>query len=449
MKKRTLSAVFLILSLSASLFAQEPPSFEEIAAKASLEKGKRPVILIPGILGSELVNRVSGEKVWFSLRRSKDDDLKLPIAASLSRNRDNLVPGDVLRSIRFLFATQDFYGDMVKSLTKYGQYTEASIESPPKDLTDKFFVFPYDWRRDNVETARLLVTKLAALRKASGQKNIKFDIVAHSMGGLVARYAAMYGNRDLPSRNPRPDWAGSVYFERIFMFGTPNEGSADSLQVLLEGFGAISGVNLPFVRDLSPLEVFTMPSVFQLLPRYGSTLFYDEDLKPIEVDIYDYRTWEKYRWSIYSEDAVFKTFTEAELARSEIYLEDVLERAKKFHTALSAPGKGPVKLFTFASDCVSTLDSYVLYKNKDGTKWQILTRPSGFTNSKGEKVSAKRVREIMLKAGDGRVPMRSVNSLSGQNTAYYVCEKHDSLLSNSILQRQLMSNLLAMESQNY
>lgn len=327
-------------------------------------------------------------------------------------------------------------------MTKYGGYTEVSFATPPSSLEDKLFVFPYDWRRDNVETARLLIQKMEALRRATGQKNIKFDIVAHSMGGLIARYAAMYGNRDLPKKNPRPNWAGSNLIERIFMFGTPNEGSADSFQVLLEGYGAIQGVNLPFVRDLSPLEVFTMPALFQLLPKEGSPLFYDENLAPLSVDLYDYRTWEKYKWSIYGENGVYKTFTEAELARSEIYLEDVLERAREFQRALNAPGNGNVKLFSFGSDCVATLDGYVLVKDKDGKKWRTLTRPTGFTNSRGEKVSAERVRDVMLKAGDGRVAMRSVSGLAGQNTSYYVCEKHDSLLSNAILQRQLMTNLV-------
>ncbi len=80
-----------------------------------------------------------------------------------------------------------------------GGYTEESIDDPTDSLKDKFFVFPYDWRRDNVETARILVQKLEALKRKTGEKDIKFDIVAHSMGGLIARYAAMYGNKDLIS----------------------------------------------------------------------------------------------------------------------------------------------------------------------------------------------------------------------------------------------------------
>ena len=33
---------------------------------------------------------------------------------------------------------------------------------------------------------------------------VKFDIVAHSMGGIVARYAMMYGGADLPADGSLP-----------------------------------------------------------------------------------------------------------------------------------------------------------------------------------------------------------------------------------------------------
>jgi outer membrane protein assembly factor BamB len=51
------------------------------------------------------------------------------------------------------------------------------------DLT--LFQFPYDWHVDNTETAHLLAQKIAAIRAQTGAS--KVDIVAHSMGGLVAR----------------------------------------------------------------------------------------------------------------------------------------------------------------------------------------------------------------------------------------------------------------------
>ena len=183
MRKKASGILFLVLMLATGIFAQNPPGFEAIASKQG--NGKRPVILIPGLLGSELVNKYSKEKVWFNPRRSKDDDLKLPISGRLLKNKDNLVPGGILRSIKFLFSSQDFYGKFLDTIAKFG-YTETSFKDKPESLKDRFFVFTYDWRLDNVENARLLVRKLKALKEATGEQDIKFDVVAHSMGGLIA-----------------------------------------------------------------------------------------------------------------------------------------------------------------------------------------------------------------------------------------------------------------------
>ena len=113
-----------------------------------------------------------------------------------------------------------------------------------------------------LKNARLLIRKMRAFKKKTKRPNLKFNVLAHSMGGLITRYAAMYGDRDLPRGRPKPNWAGNRYFNKVFLFGTPNKGAADSLQTLLEGFGAIRNINLPFVRDLTAIEVFTMPSLF-------------------------------------------------------------------------------------------------------------------------------------------------------------------------------------------
>ena len=50
------------------------------------------------------------------------------------------------------------------------------------------------------------------------------------MGGLIARYAAMYGDADLPADDVslKPTWAGAADINKIIMLGVPNEGSADA-----------------------------------------------------------------------------------------------------------------------------------------------------------------------------------------------------------------------------
>lgn len=155
-----------------------------IPARAEPE---RPLIIIPGIVGSELSNEVS-EVIWgrvSSLRPSNFSALNLlpeegaPVA---------LTPTDALRSVPLLFGTINVgvYSEIIDFLKGetsifdtaarreiLGEYTEG------EDL----FVFAYDWRRSNFANAVLLNSFVA--------KNIPeaqdFDIVAHSMGGLLTR----------------------------------------------------------------------------------------------------------------------------------------------------------------------------------------------------------------------------------------------------------------------
>ncbi|HEX9961267.1 MAG TPA: hypothetical protein VGB00_10065, partial [Pyrinomonadaceae bacterium] len=287
-----LSSIVLIFAQPATAQNTEPKTAPTPAATT----GKLPVIIIPGLVGSELVNRETGEGVWFHLQRAKKDDLRLPVSPNIARNRDNLVHGDILRNVKlvkFLPETQ-IYERLIEALKADG-YTEAKWDAPA--ATDVFYVFPYDWRRDNVETARILTQKIQSLKIRSKQPNLKFNVIAHSMGGLIARYAAMYGNMDLPAGTRRivPNWSGARHFNKIFLVGTPNEGSLPSLNSLINGFSFLGGgLNLPFIQNLTRFDIFTIPSIYQLLPQAGTLRAFDENLKPVEVDIYNPATWEKY-----------------------------------------------------------------------------------------------------------------------------------------------------------
>src|SRR5688500_12968801 len=178
---------------------------QEVPAASAIRKGKAPIIIIPGLTGSELINSKTGEVAWFKVRRAKDDDIRLPISPNLARNRDNLVPRDIIRSVQFIrfLPETEIYERLIDALEKRGGYKEGKLDAPPKDgFEDTFYVFPYDWRRDNVENARLLGRKIEALKTALGRPDLKFNIIAHCMGGLVARFFALYGARALPSTVP-------------------------------------------------------------------------------------------------------------------------------------------------------------------------------------------------------------------------------------------------------
>ena len=428
------------------------------AASCALAQGKTPVILIPGLTGSELFNSRTGQKVWYKTRRVRTDDLRLPIGQNLAANRDSLVPGDILRDVKAgPLPRTDIYGGFIAAMQTLGGYREARWDAPPpRGYENAIYVFPYDWRRDNVENARLLIRKIETLKRRLGRPNLKFNIVGHSMGGLIARYAAMYGDADIPAGDaaPTPTWAGARHMDKLIIMGTPNEGSPLSLKNMLNGFNVFGvDVNLPFVQNLSKFDIFTIPAAFELLPAPGTWKVFDENLAPIEVDLYDAATWTKYGWNVIDDKDFGKHFASTDKTSAGAYFRTVLARAKKFQLAMSALSNRviPVSINLIGSDCKDTPDAMVLYQKKDG-KWEAVFKPDSFETAGGRKVTAEELKALIMAPGDGIVSKRSlaaitlaqsagIASIFTPASATYICEGHDKLPSNVEVQKQVLSIL--------
>ncbi|MET0790875.1 MAG: hypothetical protein ABW061_05095, partial [Polyangiaceae bacterium] len=156
---------------------------------ASRSKAKPAVIVLPGILGSNL--KVDGERVWLGPR----------ILNGLDRLRYG-GPGTVKPDGWI----DRYYDPLVRSLAE-------SHEVIP---------FAFDWREPiEVEAKRLAET----LRDALADRTEPVRILAHSHGGLVARAVEKVA----------PDvWKKFLEHEqsRLLMLGTPNGGSWAPMQVL-------------------------------------------------------------------------------------------------------------------------------------------------------------------------------------------------------------------------
>ncbi len=156
----------------------------DAGAAAPAITGKRPVVfLLPGIMGSEL--QVAGDRVWIDLFR---------IAAG---RFDNLAIARTDVKATALVA---------RSYARLSQYLAAS-----HDVLE----FPYDWRRTVAESADALAR---AVDDALRDTRQPIRILAHSMGGLVARtmiakYPALWGR--VVERDA----------SRLVMLGTPNRGA--------------------------------------------------------------------------------------------------------------------------------------------------------------------------------------------------------------------------------
>ena len=282
------------------------------------------------------------------------------------------------------------------------------------------------------------------------------------MGGLIARYAARFGDADLPggTRPIKPTWAGAKDINKIFMVGTPNQGAISSLDSLINGLELLNakGLNLPFVQELSKFDVFTIPSAYQLLPHAGTIRAFDENLKPLKIDLYNPLTWEKYGWAAYNDPNFARQFTEDEQKQAKAYLRAVLSRARRLQEALDSnlSAKSPVSLYLLGADCKQTLDAMIIYRDQKKNRWETIFRPKSFERGNGTKVSAKDLEKLFYAPGDGVVTQRSFLSTPLAKLATkggslpsaflakdisFVCEVHNKLTGNPKIQSDLLGIL--------
>ena len=492
MNKNRTAAFILFIILHSSFIvsssgcgARRTPDLERIFAPARTRTNKTPVIVIPGILGSQLMNRRTREVVWPSAFRSSTDGLSLPTTPDLAANRDELVAERIVETAKLARLAPDIYVyyELLNALRRFGNYRDGDWDNPPADGDrDTFYIFPYDWRRDNVESAQLLVRRIEELKQKLGRPDLRFNIIAHSMGGLVARYAAMYGDADLPpagdaaSTTPQPTWAGARHIQKIFMFGTPNEGTMEAFATLLEGYSINEGLRrrIRLLNKLSREDAVTIPSIYQLLPHPEAVRLLDQNLSPLEVDFYDPEVWRRYKWSPIHDEEFRRRYERGEvrdeegaphratLAELDAYFAAALTRARRFHAALD-PGAAAdatqppaVALYTFGGDCEETLSAPVVLRDERRGRWLTLTSPRELRDALGRKIKRREVVRAMYEPGDGRVTRRS---LLGERTgaprrsplfdtplpiAYgvFACDLHSELQNNKTLQDNALTLLI-------
>jgi pimeloyl-ACP methyl ester carboxylesterase len=409
----------------------------EIHQESAARPQRNPVILIHGFLGSKLRNARTHESVWGcymnSIKRARTDGLDLPIdSTDLSQDRDDLVPYAIVESV---FGVK-FYGSVLKVLRDVGGYRQGDINNPRPG--DTLFVYNYDWRRDNVESAAGLGRAIALIKSRLHAPGMRFDIVAHSMGGLVAQYYLEYGMADVIGRGGTytPTWAGAPDIGRMILIGTPLRGTMVAFRTL----------NFGFSRTMSPAVVFTMPSLYQLLPNDGRVHIIDPQGNPADVDLYDADDWVRNGWSVFNAhaEADRESVTsgvepaggppaDSDRAPQKRFLQSALDRARGFHDALAAASVGGsvVPIHLFGSDCIPTLDRAVLKPTASGPL--IL-----FDDESPPDVEAAQAAKQMLVPGDGTVTVGSLLAIDAGNygaadwsagnrtfaSTFFFCESH-------------------------
>ncbi len=387
------AAVAVLLAACSSAVATKDPELAITYKESAAYRGpdRNPVIVIPGLLGTRLRDPISGQLVWgaFDGTAANPSDprqlrqIALPIGRgdeALLKLSDDVVPAGVLDRARVTFiglpVELKIYAGILQTLGVGGYVDESLGRSGAIDYgTDHYtcFQYPYDWRRDNVDGAQALATFIELRTKSVrderakrfGIKNapVRFDIVAHSMGGLIARYFLMYGTQDLPEDGslPKVTWEGARYVDKVVIVATPNAGSVLALQNLVEG------------RQFAPLMphypaalLGTFPSLAQLLPRSRHKLVvWDGDRnRPVE-DLLDPALWQKLGWGLAApdQDKVLEQLLPdakdpGERRRRALALQArILKRAKQFMAALDRPAPPPpahLKIYLVAGDAERT-----------------------------------------------------------------------------------------------
>jgi hypothetical protein len=266
----------------------------------------------------------------------------------------------------------------------------------------------------------------------------------------------MYGDQDLQAK-ANPNWNGAKHFNKIVMLGTPNEGAMNALDSLYNGYSIATPAGRIYPDFLNRQVAFSIPALFQLLPHGKSARFFDQSLKPIDLDLYNPQNWTKYKWSYLEDQKLTETMPNKKKLQAAKYLEITLARTKKFHEALDLKTKIPesIEYYAYGSDCKNTLASAIIYFDKGKNEWKTLMRGDSFKTPEGEKVAEKRVEETIFGIGDGTVTARSflaegVSEINGENLFAFaplsirkrlVCENHVAIPNNKLIQEEFMAIL--------
>lgn len=376
--------------------------FDPWVKKNEISK-RNPVIIVPGILGSYLSKNVEGKpEVWPNIAKMMlpgDDSYLMDLSMNSAGYPDSpslMIPTDIFRSLY----GQDFFSGLIAELEDNG-YKE----------NEDLFVFPYDWRYDIDWSAgnspfpliKSLKEKVDEIKQQTGAE--KVDIIAHSMGGLVAKqYIKFY------------DVNNSI--DKFIDIGTPHLGAPKTIKTLLYG----DNIDIPVLNSSTIKNVSkNMLSIYQLLP---STNYFDSEnanYKSYILDLYDYDGNEITGNLNYDQSKEFlKNFQNNYL----------LDEAENFHISMDNfnPSNHSIKAFNIVGCNRSTIGKIAILNKEKSGGWEYALYPV---------------------TGDGTVPLRSAEKLDNTLGTYYINNTDHAYLPSANGVKQLVVSLLTDNINNF
>jgi len=239
-----------------------------------------PIVLVHAITAGGLHDHypMDIQRVWSPLEMASKDYDRIQLypyeeAAPDEPRYEAIEPALIRPSEAFGLIYKDLAGELKHNLS-YGPTPVQPV-----------YPFVYDWRQDNVLTARRF---RAFVQEVIDRTNLMkhdpakvgeplcdcADIAAHSMGGLVVA-GAIAGDQAWARKRIR----------RVVTLGTPFRGANASIQKLATGGGTLFG------RDAKERErtmARLTPSVYQLLPSFANAVVNKDgtEADPFVVDTY-------------------------------------------------------------------------------------------------------------------------------------------------------------------
>ncbi len=214
-----------------------PVSFSVQQAQTSA--GRTPLIFISGVAGSYL-DKVEGNNrtnLWLGRLRTDHREMTLNVDSSHYQgsriHATNVLLKDTF-DYRLISKTVETYQSLLEMLTDptRGGYKYYNVNNDPNRRTtsgcdlsqaaDKptLFIFAYDWRKSNIVNAEKLQDYIGCVRRF--YPNTSVNILAHSMGGLLARRYII--------KNPN-----NHHVNKLITIGSPWLGAPKAIHVLETG----------------------------------------------------------------------------------------------------------------------------------------------------------------------------------------------------------------------
>ncbi len=377
---------FISLILFLSCRTPLPEYLTTSAIRNDFNSLNQPVVFVPGIKGSILSDE-KGNIFWLNSSQAlgfSNPDLRL-VGDSI-----NLKPmGAVSRitAIPFIF-----------EVSIYAPWLERMSNSKNID----FYVFSYDWRKNNLDTRDQLLQFLESIGKNYKSKPV---LIGHSMGGMLS-FSAVNTNPTL--------------VDKVVYVGVPFRGGIGYMKDL--HVGVSTGLNS---RIQSPCTIAKYETVYSFFPRLNSTdskeVVKDSNGNTIDLDFFLESTWKNNSLGFYSHSCL------AENIPNPIEFQAKLNLAKKFRESLNPSSK-------LKKSGISTL---VVHGKKHPTR-KMMTLISHKDGEKNEQ--PKWDLEIYPKdEGDGSVLFRdSIPPTEIQFTSILSDNEHSVLLNDKNVQNKIL-----------